>query len=62
MQWHTWLAQNIDNNNLEVALRANFDKFLSFQTSVYEICRKTSDDGSDATEIFPGHLDLMGDK
>lgn len=29
---------------------------------MYEICRKTCDDGIDATDVFPSHPDLMGDK
>jgi len=29
---------------------------------VYEICRKTCDDGSDGTDVFPDHPDLLGDR
>ena len=32
------------------------------QEAVYEICRKTCDDGIDGTEIFPGQPDLISDK
>jgi len=32
------------------------------ESSVYEICRKTCDDGSDGSHGFPNHPDLIGDK
>jgi protein O-GlcNAcase/histone acetyltransferase len=32
------------------------------EKAVYEVCRKTCDDGADGTEIFPFHTDLVGDK
>jgi len=30
--------------------------------AVYDVCRKTCDDGADGTEIFPFHKDLIADK
>lgn len=30
--------------------------------AVYDVCRKTCDDGADGTEIFPVHTDLVADK
>lgn len=32
------------------------------QSAVYEVCRRTCDDGADGTEIFPFHKDLVADK
>ena len=32
------------------------------EPSVYEICRKTCDDGSDGSHGFPDHPNLIGDK
>lgn len=32
------------------------------EAAVYEICRRTCDDGMDGTEIFPNHPELIGDK
>lgn len=32
------------------------------QDAVYEVCRRTCDDGSDGTDIFPDQLDLIADK
>merc|ERR1719431_1702420 len=32
------------------------------ESTVYEICRKTCDDGSDGSHGFPNHPDLIGDK
>lgn len=32
------------------------------ETVVYEICRKTCDDGMDGTEVFPDYPNLIGDK
>lgn len=32
------------------------------EAAVYEVCRKTCDDGLDGTEIFPNYPDLIGDK
>ncbi|XP_013414451.1 protein O-GlcNAcase isoform X2 [Lingula anatina] len=34
----------------------------SDEAAVYEVCRKTCDDGLDGTEVFPGQPDLIGDK
>lgn len=31
-------------------------------TAVYEVCRRTCDDGADGTEIFPFHKELVADK
>lgn len=32
------------------------------EQAVYEVCRRTCDDGADGTEIFPFHMDLVADK
>ena len=32
------------------------------QAAVYEVCRKTCDDGLDGTDIFPSHPELVGDR
>lgn len=32
------------------------------KAAVYEVCRRTCDDGADGTEIFPENPDLIGDK
>eukprot|EP00914_Ancora_sagittata_P000666 GHVO01001791.1.p1 GENE.GHVO01001791.1~~GHVO01001791.1.p1 ORF type:complete len:265 (+),score=31.08 GHVO01001791.1:304-1098(+) len=32
------------------------------KAAVYEVCLRTCDDGADGTDIFPDHLDLIGDK
>jgi len=32
------------------------------EPAIYEICRRTCDDGADGTDIFPFHKDLVGDK
>lgn len=36
--------------------------FLVLQSSVYDVCRKTCDDGQDGTEVFPDHPALISDK
>ena len=33
-----------------------------FQTTVYDICLKTCDDGMDGTEVFPEYPDIIGDR
>ena len=32
------------------------------ERAVYQVCRKTCDDGADGTDIFPQHKDLVADK
>lgn len=39
-----------------------FHELLYGQAKVYEICRKTCDDGMDGTDIFPEHPELLGDR
>ncbi|XP_054709720.1 protein O-GlcNAcase-like [Uloborus diversus] len=34
----------------------------SDEAQVYNVCRRTSDDGMDGSEVFPDYPDLMGDK
>lgn len=36
--------------------------FVLFQNQVYDVCRRTCDDGMDGSDVFPDYPNLMGDK
>ena len=36
--------------------------YIFFQSTMYDVCLKTCDDGMDGTEVFPEFPNIIGDR